>query len=86
MSKSIDQAMPSPVSPWIKCSERLPGADLDGMAVIVAVVHFKRGAISESDVWRKAIGSSAGRFEFWGRKVTHWMPLPDAPAMGGGGV
>nr|WP_312231683.1 DUF551 domain-containing protein [Pseudomonas sp.] len=74
-----------PACPWIKCSDRLPGDDLDGMAVIVAVVHFKRGLISESDVWVKGSGRAMGRFKFWGSNATHWMPLPEAPAQSGDG-
>lgn len=72
-----------PACPWIKCNDRMPGDDLDGMAVIVAVVHFKRGLISESDVWVKGSGRADGRFQFWGSNPTHWMPLPKAPAKPG---
>lgn len=70
------------MSGWIKCSDRLPGDDLDGMAVIVAVMHCRRGFIAETDIWHK--GNSSGRhpkghFDFWTNTATHWQPLPTPP-------
>lgn len=62
---------------WINICEERPGDQLDGMAVIVSVIHHRRGRISECDLWNK--GCKKGRFEFWGNKVTHWQPLPTPP-------
>ncbi|QXI30487.1 DUF551 domain-containing protein [Pseudomonas vanderleydeniana] len=64
------------MSQWIKCSDRLPGDELDGMMVIVAVQHCRRGLIAEADIWRK--GKRKGSFDFWS-KATHWQPLPAPP-------
>ena len=65
------------MSQWIKCSDRLPGDELDGMSVIVAVMHCSRGLIAETDVWVK--GSKKGHFAFWTNTATHWQPLPEPP-------
>ena len=70
------------MSDWIKCNDRLPGDELDGMCVIVAVLHFRRGLIAEADVWRKGNSTSSGldgSFEFWANTATHWQPLPSPP-------
>lgn len=67
---------------WIKCSDRLPGDELDGMCVIVAVLHFQRGLIADADVWRKGNPASScpkGSFAFWANTATHWQPLPAPP-------
>ncbi|WJO23191.1 DUF551 domain-containing protein [Pseudomonas soli] len=66
-------------SQWIKCTERLPGAELDGMAVIVTITDPKGRRISDCAVWNKGSRSRKGHFEFWGNKVIEWQPLP-APA------
>ncbi|MFG0924746.1 DUF551 domain-containing protein [Pseudomonas sp. CJQ_8] len=66
------------MSEWIKYSEKKPGNELDGLAIIVAVKHHSRGVISECAVWNKG-SDKKGQFEFWDSKVTHWQPLPPPP-------
>lgn len=61
------------MSNWIKCSERLPSRELDGVAIIVTVVTHGGRIVSETDSW---VG---GTFDFWKEKVTHWQPLPTPP-------
>ncbi|MDU9394590.1 DUF551 domain-containing protein [Pseudomonas sp. zfem002] len=63
------------MSQWIKCSDRLPGNELNGMAVIISVSHCSRGLIAETDVW---LNAKRG-FAFWGNRVSHWQPLPAPP-------
>jgi hypothetical protein len=66
------------VSEWIDYNVKKPGNALDGLVVIVAVNHHRRGVISECAVWNKG-ANNKGRFEFWDSKVTHWQPLPSPP-------
>lgn len=67
------------MSGWIKCSDKLPSNELDGMAVIVTVTDPRGRRISEVAVWNKGSRSGKGRFGFWGNKVTHWQTLPTPP-------
>ena len=60
---------------WIKFSDRKPGKELDGMAVIVAVKHRSLGLISECAAWNH----HNGRLDFWDSQATHWQPLPPPP-------
>jgi hypothetical protein len=64
------------MSEWIKCSERLPDDSQDGYAVIVATHNSAGRFLSEVDVWCKGRKT----FDYWGKKVTHWQPLPPPPA------
>ena len=57
----------TPVSDWVKCSERLPK---HGEMVLV----FNGNSI---EIDALAIGEFD--FECWCDSVTHWMPLPDRP-------
>lgn len=71
--------MPDSNSEWINCTDKLPGDELDGLAVIVTVTDPQGRRISDCAVWNKGSRSRKGRFEFWGNKVTAWQPLPEPP-------
>jgi hypothetical protein len=54
---------------------------MDGMPIIVAVKNHLGEMISETDAWHTySREPHGGVFDFWGKKVTHWMPLPAPPA------
>lgn len=63
---------------WISVEDRLPGVDFDGCALSVVVLTSQGRVVSETDAWIQGKG-----FDFWGLRVTHWMPLPAPPAMQG---
>lgn len=59
---------------WIKCSERMPEADVSVLAlwnggIQVLFVHSSTGLWDDGDFW-----SCIDHDE-----VTHWMPLPQPP-------
>ena len=63
------------MSEWISVEDRLPDDAFDGVAVIVVVTNCHGKVVAETDAWDKA----KCRFDFWRRRVTHWMPLPPPP-------
>ena len=63
----IDEDDLTPVTDWVKCSERLPK---HGEMVLV----FNGNSI---EIDALAIGEFD--FECWCDSVTHWMPLPEMP-------
>lgn len=70
------------MSNWISVKDRLPGRDMDGVALNVVVQLTRSQIVSETDVWDIPAMSTTGQFKHWHRKVTHWQPLPAPPAEG----
>lgn len=78
-SVSLEYAAPS----WISVDERLPEYDVDVLVyavgnnenscvVMTSYTHHMYGYNIEG--WR-----SPWQYFFYERKITHWMPLPEAP-------
>ena len=63
------------VQKWISVDDRLPGKNVN------CIVHYKHAYCNNDGYW--AIGFcfyDGEKFQFdQAYKVTHWMPLPDAP-------
>lgn len=58
------------MSQWIKCTERMPELDDDGVSHMVLVVGPKKIIFQNftvEDEWH------------FPQEVTHWMPLPELP-------
>lgn len=58
------------MSQWIKCTERMPELDDDGVSEVVLVVGTKKVVLQNfavDDKWKLPM------------EVTHWMPLPELP-------
>lgn len=69
------------MSEWISVKDAYPGNDMDGCALVVTVKKSDGEVISETDAWhRYSREPNGGVFDFWGKKVTHWMPLPAPPS------
>ena len=72
---------------WISVEERLPKED--GCYITYTNANGKsNGVIAQSLVTKTIRGQTVRRWEWQTRispwKVTHWMPLPEAPKMKGG--
>ena len=72
---------------WIHVSERLP--DLipcsAGTAYSEAVIVWTSGKKAMIAVWDGIdFLCAADYWEAWGENITHWMPLPEPPKVGGG--
>lgn len=68
------------MSEWISVKDAYPPASMDGMPLIVTVKNHAAEVIVETDAWHKySREPNGGVFDFWGKKVTHWMPLPEPP-------
>jgi hypothetical protein len=66
---------------WISVDERLPENELERV-----LVTLKQGTFTNTIGTNKVDTDIfvEGRWVRWGRYVTHWMPLPEAPKMKGG--
>lgn len=70
------------MSNWISVKDRLPGREMDGIPLNVAVRLTGGRIVSETDVFDIPAMTTTGQFKFWNKKVTHWQPLPAPPAEG----
>lgn len=63
---------------WIKCSERLPKV---GMSVVVWRPGIGLDIVEYSEKSRQHLTVIRRDGQWWddGRRITHWMPLPDPP-------
>lgn len=70
-------------SAWIKCSERLPEESGTYLTINMDRPYLHMYPISYSAKWRgwNCLDYTDGELEARAHemKVTHWMPLPDAP-------
>ena len=79
---------------WISVDERLPEDVYKDRKIITVLVCTKSGRVSTSSRVRMMMVNKEKKnyeytdvFEWSGqiaKKVTHWMPLPEAPKMKGG--
>ena len=66
------------MSEWISVKDAYPPATMDGMPLIVTVKNHAGEVLAETDAWHKdSHEPNGGVFDFWGKKVTHWMVLPE---------
>ena len=81
LAKRLESAQPK----WISVEERLPEDDVnvliyaasekDGVDSVIAITNYTHSMHGFNiEGWR-----SPWQYCFWERKVTHWMPLPEAP-------
>lgn len=71
------------MSEWIKCSERLPEESGTYLTINMDRPYLQMYPIRYSAKWRgwNCLDYTDGELEarVYEIKVTHWMPLPDAP-------
>lgn len=66
---------------WISVEDRLPDNENERVLVFLKDADFTKPiGFNKIDTDRYI----DGKWVRWGRYVTHWMPLPDAPKMKGG--
>ena len=75
------------MSEWIKCSERLPEESGTYLTINMDRPYLNMYPIHYSAKWRgwDCLDYTDGELEAraYEMKVTHWMPLPDAPGVEG---